>query len=152
MLLSLMRKKKKTNNIKRKEEVVPWTYTCQSEIVREKLQAKLDQDYLDWRKLLTIHFFKDPFWAFPPQLQWRKLKVKVLVIRLCQTLCDPMDCSPPGSSVQPNPGIEHTSPTLQADSLLSKPYLILKYLVLNYGVGEDSCESLGLQRDPTSPS
>ena len=23
---------------------------------------------------------------------------------------------------------------------------------LNYGVGEDSCESLGLQGDPTSPS
>ena len=25
-------------------------------------------------------------------------------------------------------------------------------MVLNYGVGEDSCESLGLKRDPTSPS
>ena len=28
------------------------------------------------------------------------LKVKVLVTQPCQTLCDPMDCSPPGSSVQ----------------------------------------------------
>ena len=27
------------------------------------------------------------------------LKVKVLVIQLCLTLCDPLDCSPPGSSV-----------------------------------------------------
>ena len=27
------------------------------------------------------------------------MKVKVLVIQLCPTLCDPMDCSPPGSSV-----------------------------------------------------
>ena len=27
------------------------------------------------------------------------LKVKVLVTQLCLTLCDPMDCSPPGSSV-----------------------------------------------------
>ena len=25
-------------------------------------------------------------------------------------------------------------------------------MLLNYGVGEDSLESLGLQRDPTSPS
>ena len=55
-------------------------------------------------------------------------------------LCDPMDCSPPGSSVHevlqarilewiampsskdlPNPGIEPRSPTLQADSLPSEP-------------------------------
>ena len=27
------------------------------------------------------------------------LKVKMLVSQLCPTLCDPMDCSPPGSSV-----------------------------------------------------
>ena len=26
-------------------------------------------------------------------------KVKVLVAQSCPTLCDPMDCSPPGSSV-----------------------------------------------------
>ena len=28
-----------------------------------------------------------------------KLKVKVLVTQSCPTLCDPIDCSPPGSSV-----------------------------------------------------
>ena len=28
------------------------------------------------------------------------LKVKGLVTQLCPTLCDPTDCSPPGSSVQ----------------------------------------------------
>ena len=28
-----------------------------------------------------------------------KVKVKMLVGQLCSTLCDPMDCSPPGSSV-----------------------------------------------------
>ena len=62
----------------------------------------------------------------------------------CLTLCDPMDCSPPGSSVHgifqartldwvanpfsipspgdlPNPGIEPESPALQADSLWSEP-------------------------------
>ena len=27
------------------------------------------------------------------------VKVKVLVTQSCPTLCDPMDCSPPGSSV-----------------------------------------------------
>ena len=58
----------------------------------------------------------------------------------CLTLCNPMDCSPPGSSFMgfsrqeywsglpfpspgdlPNPGIEPGSPALQADSLPSAP-------------------------------
>ena len=62
--------------------------------------------------------------------------VKYLVTQSCPTLCDPMDCSPPGSSVHkisqarilervplpppgdpPNLGIELGSPTLQAVSL-----------------------------------
>ena len=62
-------------------------------------------------------------------------------LQLCLTLCDPMDCSPPGSSVHggftkqeyrsglpcpppgdvPNPGIEPKSPVLQADSLPAEP-------------------------------
>ena len=56
------------------------------------------------------------------------------VTQSCPTLCDPVDCSPPGSSIHgilqakywnglpfpcpgdiPNPGIELRSPTLQAD-------------------------------------
>ena len=64
-----------------------------------------------------------------------------LVAQLCLTLCNPMDCSPPGSSVHgdspgkntgvglpclpprdlPNPGIELRPPTLQADSLPAEP-------------------------------
>ena len=67
-------------------------------------------------------------------------KVKVLVAKSCETLCDPMDCSLPGSSVRwnspsknigmgshsllqdlPDPGIEPGSPALQANSLLSEP-------------------------------
>ena len=60
-----------------------------------------------------------------------------LVSQLCLTLCDPMDCSPPGSSIHgllqasglscpppedlPNPGIKPRSPTLQVDSLPSEP-------------------------------
>ena len=62
------------------------------------------------------------------------------VAQLCPTLCDPVDCSPPGSSLHgilqarilgrlpfpspgdlPNPGIEPRSPTLQVDSLPAEP-------------------------------
>ena len=63
-----------------------------------------------------------------------------LVAQLYPTLCNPMGCSPPVSSVHgvspgkntsgllcpppgdhPTPGIEPRSPTLQVDSLLSEP-------------------------------
>ena len=62
------------------------------------------------------------------------------VAQLCWTLCDPMDCSLPGSFIHgisrqeywsglpfpspgdlPNPGIELRSPALQADTLPSEP-------------------------------
>ena len=65
-----------------------------------------------------------------------RCKVKVLVTRLCLTLCDTMDCSPPGSSVHgilqakileweafpspedlPDPGIKPGFPALQAEHL-----------------------------------
>ena len=64
----------------------------------------------------------------------------LLVTQPCTTLCDPMDCSPPGFSIcgilrqdyqrrlpfaSPgdliDPGIEVVSPALQADSLPSEP-------------------------------
>ena len=63
--------------------------------------------------------------------------MKVSVAQSCPTLCDPMDCSPPGSSVHgilkarilewvaipfpgdiPNPGMEPGSPALQVDSTI----------------------------------
>ena len=66
------------------------------------------------------------------------LKVKVLVTHSCPTLCNPMDCSPPGSSVHgvfqarirewvaipppghlSEPGMEPGSPALWADYRLS---------------------------------
>ena len=68
-----------------------------------------------------------------------KEKVNVLVIQLCPTLCDPMDCSLPGSLFMqfsrqeyrsglpcpspdlPNPRTEPGSPVLQTDPLLSEP-------------------------------
>ena len=65
---------------------------------------------------------------------------RCLVTKSFPTLCYPMDCSPPGSPVHgifrqeqwcalpfpslgdlPNSGIKPTSPTLQLDSLPSKP-------------------------------
>ena len=75
----------------------------------------------------------------------QELKTQCLVAQSCPPLCDPMDCSPQGSSVHgnspgkntgvgfpclpprdlPNPGIKPRSPTLQADSLLSEPLDIM---------------------------
>ena len=73
-------------------------------------------------------------------VQSSKVKVKVLVFQSCLTLCYPMDCNLPSSSVHgilrqeywsglpvPSPGdlsdagIESRSPALQADSLPSEP-------------------------------
>ena len=66
------------------------------------------------------------------------MKLKVLVTQLCLTLCDPMDCSLQGSSMEfsrqeywsglpfhspgdlLNPGMEPGSLALQADSLPSE--------------------------------
>ena len=68
------------------------------------------------------------------------VRVHALSFHSCPTLCDPMGCSPPGSSVHgflqarilewvaiifsrdlSDPGIEPGSPVLQADSLPSEP-------------------------------
>ena len=69
------------------------------------------------------------------------LNVKVLIAQLCLTLCNPMDCSLPGSPLSmefsrqeywsslpfsspedlPKLGIKPGSPVLQADSLQSEP-------------------------------
>ena len=68
-----------------------------------------------------------------------KVLAVLLVGQLCPSLCNTMDCSPPGSNVHGthqarklewvaipfsrgflDPGIKHRSPTLQADSLPSE--------------------------------
>ena len=70
---------------------------------------------------------------------WEERVVLCLAIQSCPTLCDPMNCSSPGSSVHgdspgkngspcpppgdlPNPGIKPRSHTLQADSSPSEPW------------------------------
>ena len=86
-----------------------------------KIKAKLNKWYLSNLKVLHS-------------------KVKVYVAQSCPTLCDPVDCSPPGFlSMEfsrqeywsrlpflspgdlPNPGIEPGFLALQADSLPSEP-------------------------------
>ena len=73
----------------------------------------------------------------PPRGPGISKTLKVLVTQSCLTLCNPMGCGPPGSSVleilqarilewvtipsSRDPGIEPGSPTLQADSLPSGP-------------------------------
>ena len=76
------------------------------------------------------------------KVNYRK-KMKVLVTQSCPTLCNPVNCSPPGSSVMefsrekywsgllfpspgglPNPGIKPGSPVLKADSLPSDPPVV----------------------------
>ena len=73
---------------------------------------------------------------------WLSLCTPVCAVaQSCLTLCDPVDCSPPGSSIHgipqarvlewgscflppgdpPDPGIKNVSPALQVDSLLSEP-------------------------------
>ena len=73
--------------------------------------------------------------------QWLSGKCGGLVAKSCPTLGDPMDCSPPGSSVHgifrqeywsglpfpspgglPDPGIEPGSPALQADSYMQESW------------------------------
>ena len=80
-------------------------------------------------------------WAPCSSQPWSLVTVLCLVAQLCPTLCDHMDCSPPGSSVHgdspgkntgvgchallqgnlSNPGIQPRSPALQADSLPTEP-------------------------------
>ena len=64
----------------------------------------------------------------------------MLIAQSCLTLCDPVDCSPPGASVRgvlqartlewvavpslgdlPHPGMDCGSPALESDSLPSEP-------------------------------
>ena len=98
------------------------------------------QAHIDSTTFISNLFCFILFWTHHlPYLQsWKKWK-KVLVTQSCPTLCNPMDCSPPGSSVEfsrqecwsgfpfpspgdlLHPGTECRSPALQVDSLPAEP-------------------------------
>ena len=98
--------------------------------------------------------------------------VCVLITQLCPTLCDPMDCSPPGSSVHgilqarilvwmaipfsrdlPNPGIEPRSPALQIlcrlshQGSLNEVYFLQTGKSLGWETQKDLCP--GAPQGPT---
>ncbi|CAI9154849.1 unnamed protein product [Rangifer tarandus platyrhynchus] len=79
-------------------------------------------------------------WQVDSALKNLSVAMSVSVAQSCPTLCGPVDCSPPGSSVHgilqaralqwvpipssgdlPDPGINPEPPAPQADSLLSEP-------------------------------
>ena len=96
---------------------------------------------------LSFHIYRMGLILGTNLVTFVKMCVCVLVAQSCPTLCNPMGCSLPGSSVRgilqvrilewvaipfspenlPNPGIKPESPALQADSLPSEPPLILCY-------------------------
>ena len=47
---------------------------------------------------VTVTFFGNWIFANVIKLRWGHAEVKVLVDQSCPTLCNPVDCSPPGSS------------------------------------------------------
>ena len=102
---------------------------------------------MDQPPVLTSHILVQDFGGVSllqdagPQNFIKALNVqKVKVPLSCLTLCDPMDCSPPGSTSMgfsrqeywsglplaspgdlPDPGTEPRSPALEADALTSEP-------------------------------
>ena len=86
----------------------------------------------------NVRLLSVPILRGPPL--WLYLTVCCLVTKLCPTFCNPMDCSPPGSSVHgisqarflewvafpppgnlPNPGIEPESPALAGEFFTAEP-------------------------------
>ena len=57
-----------------------------------------DQMALSW--VLDAHYFIGAWFLHLESGDNNHLNVKELVSQLCPTLCDPMDCSLPGSSVR----------------------------------------------------
>ena len=105
--------------------------------------ADLEQHFSRYTKSSGQHviiYYNTDYWVPNPGVYLRGLKVKVLDAQLSPTLCDPMDCSPPGSSVHgilqarilkwdvisfsrgsSKPRLKARSPALQANSLPSEP-------------------------------
>ena len=126
----------------------------------------------DWASELNWNSISEPS-SWKTNLRWQHITketkqhismyVVVVAVYLAQSrliLCDPVDCSLPGSSVH---GIswarilEWVATYMQLKkwaktNLSFSDAFAEELMLLNCGVGEDSWESLGLQGDPTSPS
>ena len=96
--------------------------------------------------VLELYFKKIVILKIPSSIA--KSESESEVAQSCLTLCNPMDCSLPGSSLHgilqarilewvaiftspgdlPNPGIEPGSPAFQADALTSKPPGTVSYV------------------------
>ena len=109
--------------------------------------------YFLWMLIVLSRVQKTKVWNSPSSSTWKPTQLPFLgrpnvcvwsesvsPCQSCPTLCDPMDCGPPGTSVHriprqeywsrlpfpspgnlPEPGIEPRSPALQVDSLPSEP-------------------------------
>ena len=113
------------------------------EKTRKSLQCKQQNLCLQWYNEQSLCNKRGVFllgWEGFLYQHGTEVKVKVIVTQSCSTLCDPMDCGPPGSSVHrilqarilewvaisfsrgsSQPRDQTWSPTLQADSLPSEP-------------------------------
>ena len=54
---------------------------------------------LSWNKPIDVYYILEKMRVCSVRCLSLLSKRKVLIAQLCPTLCDPMDCSPPGSSV-----------------------------------------------------
>ena len=98
-------------------------------------KVTLHDSYMTY--MINLHIRPKEIWEYLVEVA--KLKVKMLVAQSCLTVCNPMDCSPSGSSIHrtllartlewvpfpspgdlPDPGIKPRLLTLQAGSLPSE--------------------------------
>ena len=118
-----------------------WWWTGRPGLLQSMWSQRVRHDWateLNRTGSFSLLFLLPP-WLFPLKLV-KGVKVKVKSFSHVPTLCDPVDCSLPGSSVHgisrqeywsglpfpspgdlPDPGIKPWSPTLQADTLTSEP-------------------------------
>ena len=103
----------------------------------------------DWATspYLTFSILSDWDLPFLPNTSWN---VKVLVTQLCPTLCDPVDCSPPGSSLQNWPAMWETwvwslGPEYPLEKGMATHSSILAWRI-PWTEGPGELQSMGLQR------
>ena len=119
------------------------TYTAWRHLWERELSYSLAECLLEPRNCSISYYHCDRVEEHSEEDSvWPKVKVKSEseVVQSCPTLCNPVDCSLPGSSVHgilqarilewvaitfsgdpPDPGIKPRSPTLEADALTSEP-------------------------------